>query len=260
MPTFDTPEPIAVALSLTAADIRISAAQRTDTTVEVRPADPADAADVAAAERARVGYADGRLTVKDRSRIRYQRGRVAVTLELPSGSALDASVRDGHLRCQGRLGEVRAHLSQGDIHLDHTGELRLSIGHGDITVATCGGPADLTTTSGQIQVGESTDTTVISNGAGNVTVNRAADGLRVTAEQGAVTVGELASGRAELTVGTGTVAVGIADGTTVVLDAKTTLGRVRDNLGDLTEATGGNTVELHAHISHGDILLNRVAK
>ncbi|WP_031172543.1 DUF4097 family beta strand repeat-containing protein [Streptosporangium roseum] len=258
MPTFDTPEPITAVVSFTEADIRISAAQRTDTIVEVRPADPADATDVAAAERARVTYADGRLTVKDRSSIRSLPGRITVTIELPSGSALDISVRDGLLNGQGRLGTVRAHLSQGNIRLDHTGELRLSIGHGDITVATCGGPADLTTTRGQIQVGQSTDTTVIGNGAGNVTVDRTADGLRVTAEQGAVTVGELASGRAELTVGTGTIAVGIADGTAVLLDAKTTLGRVRDNLGDNPEESGGNTVELHAHISHGDILLHRV--
>lgn len=63
---------------------------------------------------------------------------------------------------------------------------------------TSGGPADLVTTRGQIQVGESTGTTVISNGAGDVTVDRAADGLRVTAEQGAVVVGEMAHGLAEL--------------------------------------------------------------
>jgi hypothetical protein len=62
-----------------------------------------------------------------------------VTVELPSGSALDISVRDGLLTGQGRLGVVRAHLSQGDIHLDYTGELRLSTDDGDITVATCGG-------------------------------------------------------------------------------------------------------------------------
>ncbi|MFI9561681.1 hypothetical protein [Nonomuraea endophytica] len=260
MNTFATPEPITAVVSFTEADIRISATRRTDTLVEVRPADPADATDVAAAERARVSYTDGRLTVKDRSSLRSLPGHIAVTIELPSGSALEIGVRDGLLNGQGRLGTVQAHLSQGDIRLDHTGELRLSIDHGDITVTTCGGPADLTTARGNIQIGQSTDTAVISNSAGNVTVNRAADGLRVTAGQGAVTVGELASGRAELTAGTGTITVGIADGTAVVLDAKTTLGRVRDNLGDLTEVTGGNTVDLHAHISHGDILLNRVAK
>ncbi|MEV2272518.1 DUF4097 family beta strand repeat-containing protein [Nonomuraea africana] len=258
MNTFDTPQPINAVVSCTEADIRINATQRTDTTVDVRPANPADATDVAAVERTRVNYADGRLTVKDRSSIRSLPGRIAVTIELPSGSALDISVRDGLLNGQGRLGEVQAHLSQGDIHLDHTGELRLSTDDGDITVATSGGPAALTTTHGQIKVGESIGTIVIGNGTGNVTVNRAEDGLRVTVEQGAVKVGAMARGRADLNVGAGTINVGIPDGTAVLLDAKTTLGRVRDNLGDDQEVSDGNTVELHAHVAQGDILLHRV--
>ncbi|MEV4250349.1 hypothetical protein AB0J63_43970 [Streptosporangium canum] len=174
MNTFDTPEPITAVVSFTAADIRISAAQRTDTTVEVRPADPADATDVAAAERARVTYADGRLTVKDRSSIRSLPGRIAVA------------------------------------------------------------------------------------GAGNVTVDRAADALRVTVEQGVVKVGAIGRGRADLDVGAGTINVGIPDGTAALLDAKTTLGRVRDTLDDNPEESGGNTVELHAHVARGDIQLHRV--
>ncbi|MEV4309769.1 DUF4097 family beta strand repeat-containing protein [Nonomuraea sp. NPDC049624] len=258
MDTFDTPEPIVAVVSFTAADIRISATQRTDTTVEVRPADPADATDVAAAERARVTYAGGRLTVKDRSSIRSLPGCVAVTVELPSGSALDISLRDGHLNGQGRLGEVRAHVSRGHIHLARTGESRLSTDDGDITVATSGGTAALTTARGQIKVGESIGATVIGNGAGDVTVDRAADGLRVTVEQGAVKVGAMARGRADLDVGAGTIDVGIPDGSAVLLDAKTTLGRVRDNLGDDPGMSAGNTVELHAHVAQGDILLHRV--
>ncbi|MGJ6969433.1 hypothetical protein ACSDR0_46865 [Streptosporangium sp. G11] len=258
MNTFDTPQPISAVVSCTEADIRINATQRTDTTVDVRPADPADADDVAAAERTRVTYAGGRLTVKDRSSIRSLPGRIAVTIELPSGSALDISVRDGLLTGQGRLDEVRTHLSQGDIHLDHTGELRLSTDDSDITVATSGGPADLTTGHGQIKVGEAIGATVIGNGDGNVTVDRAEDGLRVAVEQGAVTVGAMARGRADLDVGAGTINVGIPDGTAVLADAKTTLGRVRDNLGDDPEASDGNPVELHAHVAQGDILLHRV--
>ncbi|MER6947382.1 DUF4097 family beta strand repeat-containing protein [Nonomuraea sp. NPDC000554] len=258
MNIFDTPQPITAVVSFTEADIRISATQRTDTTVEVQPANPADATDVSAAERTRVTYAAGRLTVKDRSSIQSLPGRITVAVELPSGSALDISVRDGLLNGQGRLGAVRAHLSQGNIHLDHTGELRLSTDDGDITVATSGGPAALTTAHGQIRIGESTGTTVIGNGAGNVTVDRAEDGLRVTVEQGAVQIGAMVRGRADLNVGTGTITVGIPDGTAVLLDAKTTRGRVRDNRGDLPEVSAGNPVELHAHVAQGDILLHRV--
>ena len=49
MPTFATPQPIHVSLELAAGAVRISASERTDTVVEVRPRDPASAADVQAA-------------------------------------------------------------------------------------------------------------------------------------------------------------------------------------------------------------------
>ena len=40
MPTFDTPEPISVTVELTLGDVRISAAERTDTVVAVEPSAP----------------------------------------------------------------------------------------------------------------------------------------------------------------------------------------------------------------------------
>ena len=64
MPTYDTPEPISVSLELGVGDIRITASDRTDTVVDVRPSDPASEADVTAAEQTRVEFADGRLSIK----------------------------------------------------------------------------------------------------------------------------------------------------------------------------------------------------
>ena len=76
MPTYDTPEPISVSLELGVGDIRITAGDRTDTVVEVRPSDPANKDDVAAAEQTRVEYADGRLTVKAPKRLRRYKRRL----------------------------------------------------------------------------------------------------------------------------------------------------------------------------------------
>ena len=39
MPTFDTPEPITVVIDLSVGDVRITASDRADTVVEVRPTD-----------------------------------------------------------------------------------------------------------------------------------------------------------------------------------------------------------------------------
>ena len=95
MPTFDTPEPISVSVELGVGDIRIEASDRADTIVEVRPSDPAKKADVTAAERTRVEYAGGHLSVKGPSGWRHwmpRRGSesIDVVIGLPAGSRVHA--------------------------------------------------------------------------------------------------------------------------------------------------------------------------
>ena len=64
MPTFQTPEPITATIELVIGDVRISAGDRNDTIVEVRPSDASNEEDVKAAELTRVEYEDKRLLVK----------------------------------------------------------------------------------------------------------------------------------------------------------------------------------------------------
>ena len=59
MPTFDTPEPITATIDVAVGDVRITAGDRSDTVVDVRPSDASNDEDVKAAERTRVEYASG---------------------------------------------------------------------------------------------------------------------------------------------------------------------------------------------------------
>ena len=111
MPTFDTPEPISVAVEFGVGDLRIVASDRTDTMVEVRPSDAAKKADVTAAEQTRVEYAGGRLLIKAPKSWRQLSWRgggesIDVQIELPAGSHLRGETGVAALRCQGRLGEI----------------------------------------------------------------------------------------------------------------------------------------------------------
>lgn len=63
MPNFETPEPISVTLELGVANVRITASDRTDTVVEVRPSDESDESDVKAARQVRVDYSNGMLQI-----------------------------------------------------------------------------------------------------------------------------------------------------------------------------------------------------
>ena len=102
MPTFDTREPITATVDVVTGDVRITAGDVATTVVEVRPSDATNKEDVRAAEQTRVEYADGHLLVKApkfRSwSPRSDGGSIDVTIELPAGSHVNGSGRDGGLR------------------------------------------------------------------------------------------------------------------------------------------------------------------
>ncbi|MGW4894736.1 hypothetical protein ACWEQL_21070, partial [Kitasatospora sp. NPDC004240] len=107
MPKFATPAAITAVLDVPAGLIRLIAADRRDTVVEVRPQDASKSRDVKAAEQTRVTYADGVLRIEAapaKNRILGNSGQVEVTVQLPAGSHLDAKAALAELRGVGRLG------------------------------------------------------------------------------------------------------------------------------------------------------------
>ena len=78
MPAFDTPNPITATIDVVSGDVRITAGDRSTTTVTVEPTDASNDEDRKAAELTRVEYEDGRLLVKaPKLRARCSRGAAA---------------------------------------------------------------------------------------------------------------------------------------------------------------------------------------
>ena len=198
MPTFPTPEPIAVTLDLGAGNVRITASDRTDTVVEVRPTDDADESDVQAAAQARVDYANGLLRVtapKHRAFDFSKKSRsVDVSIALPSGSRLSADTQMGDVRGAGRLGECRIKTSLGSAWLESTGPLRLHTGFGDVTADEIAGSADVSTGSGAIRLGELDGAVTAKNSNGDTSIDGATGDVRVRAANGVISIGRAGAG------------------------------------------------------------------
>src|SRR6266545_123088 len=158
MPTFDTPQPVSARLSLgfVVANVRVTASDRTDTTVDVQPMDASSKADVKVAEQTRIEYADGRLEVRapKLSTLFGRTGSVDVTIALPSGSRLQGETGMGELLCEGRLGECRFKTGYGEIRLDQAGAVNLRSASGEVT----SGAVTLETAAGSLEVGIHTGT------------------------------------------------------------------------------------------------------
>ncbi|MFE9931385.1 DUF4097 family beta strand repeat-containing protein [Streptomyces sp. NPDC005533] len=218
MQKFATATPVSAHLDIPAGLIRFIAADRSDTTVEVLPANATKSRDVKAAERTTVEYADGvlRITTPDaRNQLLGASGSVEVTVQLPAGSRVEAKTAAADLRGVGRLGDITFEGAQGTVKLDETATAHLTLMAGDITVGRLGGPARITTQKGDIHIAE--------------------------AVHGAV----------ELRTQAGDLTIGAARGTSATLDAGTGLGRIHNALHNTEGAAAGLTIQ--ATTAYGDI-------
>lgn len=282
MTTFETPSPISVTIEIVG-DARITASDRTDTVVEVRPRNPARSGDVKAAEQTVVEYRDGRLEVRTPKHwTRYTPfgggDSVAVTVEVPTGSTVEARTDLGHLHTEGELGPCRLKTAMGNIRVDHAGALHASTAFGDVVVDRVVGEADVTTGSGDVRIGALLGGAVVKNSNGDTTVDEVAGDLRVKAANGDVVIGrahrsvtaktangdvrvrDVSQGSIVVETAAGELAVGIHEGTAAWLDVSTSFGTVHNTLGAADgPASSDRTVEVRARTSFGDIVIGRAA-
>ncbi|GAA3425237.1 DUF4097 family beta strand repeat-containing protein [Streptosporangium sandarakinum] len=215
MHTFDTPAPISAVLHIPAGRVRLIAADRADTTVEVLPANASKSRDVKAAEQTTVEYADGVLRIETAVKNQYlgPTGAVEVTVKLPAGSQVEAKTDAAELRTVGRLGDVAFEGAYHQIKLDETASLRLTATDGDIEVGRLGGPAEISTARGDITIAEATGGTVV------------------------------------LRTQSGDISITAAAGVSAALDAGTTLGRIANGF----KNDGTVELDVHATTTSGDI-------
>ncbi|MEU6955155.1 DUF4097 family beta strand repeat-containing protein [Streptomyces sp. NPDC045714] len=216
MQKFDTTAPVTAVLDIPAGRVQFIAADRADATVEVRPADASRSRDVKAADRIEVAYGDGVLRIATPAaghRILGDSGSVEVTVQLPAGSHVEARSGAAELRGVGRLGDVAFDGAYRRIKIDEVASLRLTAIEGDVEIGRLGGPAEISTTRGDIKIAEAT--------------------------RGAVVL------RTE----SGDIAVTAAAGVSSALDAGTDHGRVSNAL----KNNGTAELDIRATTSHGDI-------
>ncbi|ACQ78763.1 conserved hypothetical protein [Beutenbergia cavernae DSM 12333] len=214
MYTFDTPTTVTAVIDVPAGRVQVIAADRADTTVDVRAANAAKGRDVKAEERTTVELSDGvlRIATPTKNELFGPSGAVEVTVQVPAGSRVEAK-GPAELRGVGRLGDVTIESSYGTVKLDEAANLRVTAIAGDVTVGRLTGPAEISTTKGDIRIDEAT------------------------------------RGSVELRTQAGDVTVGAASGVSATLDAGTSYGRIENAL----QNTGSVELEIRATTSYGNI-------
>jgi DUF4097 and DUF4098 domain-containing protein YvlB len=138
------------------------------------------------------------------------------------------------------------------------------------------GPAEVSTGSGRVRLGQIDGNAVIKNSNGDSWIGEADGDLRVNAANGSISVdhanadvnarsangdvrvGGITRGSASLKTSLGEIEVGIGAGTAARLDVHTQFGRIHNQL-DSSDGPGPSdqTVEVSARTSYGDIVIRR---
>ncbi|MFK0149887.1 DUF4097 family beta strand repeat-containing protein [Streptomyces griseus] len=281
MPEFTTPEPITVTASVHSGRLLLLAGDRTTTVVRVLPGDDQAAADVKAAEQTGVDYTAGVLTVRSPdpnwlSGVLGGSPRVDVTVELPAGSNLRAETVKAQVRSEGPLDEVRIDGVSGHIHLDRVGALRVDtvsgrvsaddvVRHADVNgvsgevhLGRVGGSGVVKNVNGGIQIGDAGSSLHVSAAGGDIVVERAGPGVTAKTSAGGIRIGGATTGEIEAVSASGDVEIGVGEGTTAWIDARSTTGSVRNNLQHQEAPVGqADRVRVRARSRHGDIMIHR---
>jgi DUF4097 and DUF4098 domain-containing protein YvlB len=279
VPTFDTPEPISATIEVAVGDVRITASDRPDTVVDVRPSDPGADIDVRAAEQTRVEYADGRLLVKAPNQralgLFGKPGSIDVEILLPSGSHLRGTAEIAAFHGTGSLGECWIKTAAGDIRLERTGALDVSSASGAIVVGTVTGQARVSSggavrlsdidgdavvknSNGDSRIGTVSGDLAVKAANGDILVGHAGANVAAATSNGDVRIGEVTRGTVSVKSANGELEVGIPVGTAAYLDLHTQFGNMHNRL-DPADAPpdGEDTVSIRARASYGDIVIRR---
>lgn len=263
MPTFDTPSPIVVTIEVGAGSVRLSTDERADTVVDIRPHDPDRAADVRAAEQARVDYRTGMLTVAaGRRGLSLGRGgAVDIDIALPARSSLQASSASANVTGDGSYAGLRFASASGDLRLENvTGNIKADTASGDITVESLVGDGTISTASGDARIGRLDGDVKFQAASGGLTVGTLRGHVTVQTASGSATVNTAVQGGFTVQSGSGVVQVGIPAGTAARLDLKTHSGTVDNALqASAGPADGDDTVAVRARTGSGDIAVRRAS-
>lgn len=215
MQKFDTPAPITATVNIPAGRVQLIAADRTDTTVEVLPTNPAKSRDIKTAENTSIEYADGTLHIhtEPKNQLFGPTGSIQVTIQLPTGSQVKAKTAASELRGVGRLGDLTFEGAYHHIKIDEAASLHLTAIDGNVEIGRLTGPAEVSTTRGDITITEATH------------------------------------GKVELRTQSGDITITAAHAVSASLDAGTNYGRINNTL----KNNGTPELDIHATTNHGDI-------
>jgi DUF4097 and DUF4098 domain-containing protein YvlB len=155
---------------------------------------------------------------------------------------------------------VVAKSASGAVTLGDVGELRMHTSSGDLRCSRVGGRALVHSASGDVEIGAAGDRVEVTTASGSARLGELGAGARVVGVSGDVRVLALAEGELHVRLVSGNVAVGVAEGVALHVDAQSMSGHVHSDI-PLDDAprggSHGTTVDITVRSVSGSIEIER---
>jgi DUF4097 and DUF4098 domain-containing protein YvlB len=276
--TFQTPGPVRLDVRLGSGEIRLEASDTAETTVTLEPLRDSEASSTAI-EEARVEQRGDEILVDVRGPRRFLRGAdVLVEIRCPEESSVRSKTGSADIEAHGRFGSVEVETGSGDVQFSEVsgdaeinaasgdvqisrvgGRGRINTASGDVQLASVAGEAKINSASGDVQIREARNALEVNTASGDVLVREASSSVSANSASGDQTIGSVTEGKVDVKTASGDIKVGIREGSTLWIDARSRSGEVRSELpvSDLPPEGDAPHVELRANSMSGDITVVR---
>lgn len=257
--SFRTPEPVDLRVKNAAGTVEVTAADVPTSTVAFTAIDDtADAHELVAASTAELDGDVLRVDVPDRHGWKplSRKRRVAVTVTVPTGSALAVKSASAVVSSSGRFASASVDNASGRVTLDRAdGAVQVHLASGDVTVAG-GGAVSVHSASGDVEIGHATGDVDVQSVSGAVRIGVAESSVRAKVVSGSLAVADARAGTVVVSATSGDLRVGVRRGVTARLDVSSMSGRIRSELPvEDTAPSGGAPLEVRARTISGSILI-----
>jgi DUF4097 and DUF4098 domain-containing protein YvlB len=282
--TFQTPGEVRTEIRLGSGEVRLNSGEDGQTIVTLEPLRDNDATREAI-ENARIELrergSEYEVVVDVRAGRGFSFGRgadVRVEVRCPDGTSVEAKSGSADIEGRGRFGSVDVETGSGEVEFEElSGDAKVNAASGDVVIDSVGGNARINTASGDQRLGSvsrdvklnsaSGDVVVrsadgeveVNSASGDVIVQEAASSVSVNTASGDQVVGSAVMGRVTLKSASGDMEIGIREGSTLFVDARSRSGEVRSELpvSDAPPEGDAPHVELRANTMSGDITIAR---
>jgi DUF4097 and DUF4098 domain-containing protein YvlB len=187
-----------------------------------------------AVRQTRVDFTEGRLVVRTPKDLQLRNVPIAVSVQAPLGSHVEARTGSGDITVNGGAGGLNLNTGSGRITADQAERAaRIDSGSGTVRLGPMAAGLRAKTGSGDVEVTSIGGASTVVTGSGDVWLGAVTGDVLARTGSGRVTIANAASGELELHTGSGAIHVGVRAGNPAEVDLSSGSGDARSDL-DLT--------------------------